>query len=172
MFDQGDFSEDNTFQLTDWLAHVPKEVLAKNFQVNITAFDHIPSKELYIFPAGMIFFKFQIRIPPKLSRLLNSKPLLPKTLQRRPAPLARHQCRSLTTSLKIKPLPSKVVQSRFSILATSRSQPLLSELLSLLSLEQCVNYMYAFSCCLHRHLANFEIIVAPYSSRMELLSVR
>ena len=51
MFDQGDFSEDSTFQLTDWLAHVPKEVLAKNFKVNITAFDHIPSRELYIFPS-------------------------------------------------------------------------------------------------------------------------
>jgi oxalate decarboxylase/phosphoglucose isomerase-like protein (cupin superfamily) len=32
------------------LAHVPKEVIAKNFQVDISAFDHIPSKELYIFP--------------------------------------------------------------------------------------------------------------------------
>jgi hypothetical protein len=38
-------------QLTDWLAHVPKEVLAKNFQVSISSFDHIPSRELYIFPA-------------------------------------------------------------------------------------------------------------------------
>lgn len=55
VFDQGDFSEDSTFQLTDWLAHVPKEVLAKNFKVNITAFDHIPSKELYIFPSGKEF---------------------------------------------------------------------------------------------------------------------
>ncbi|KAK7691032.1 hypothetical protein QCA50_006135 [Cerrena zonata] len=50
VFDDGSFSEDSTFLLTDWLAHVPKEVLAKNFQTNITAFDHIPAKELYIFP--------------------------------------------------------------------------------------------------------------------------
>ena len=52
MFDDGNFSEDSTFQITDWLAHVPKEVLAKNFHTNIAMFDHIPSKELYIFPAG------------------------------------------------------------------------------------------------------------------------
>ena len=38
-------------QLTDWMAHVPKDVLAKNFQTDISAFDHIPGKELYIFPA-------------------------------------------------------------------------------------------------------------------------
>ena len=40
------------WKITDWLAHVPKEVIAKSFQANITAFDHIPSRELYIFPSG------------------------------------------------------------------------------------------------------------------------
>ena len=43
------------WQITDWLAHVPKEVIAKSFQANITAFDHIPSQELYIFPSGPHF---------------------------------------------------------------------------------------------------------------------
>lgn len=38
-------------QLTDWLAHVPKEVIAKNFQTSIAAFDRIPNQELYIFPS-------------------------------------------------------------------------------------------------------------------------
>ena len=38
-------------QLTDWTAHLPKEVLAKNFQTNISAFDKIPGEELYIFPS-------------------------------------------------------------------------------------------------------------------------
>lgn len=52
IFDNGSFSEDDTFLLTDWLAHVPKEVLAKNFQVDISAFDHIPAHELYIFPSA------------------------------------------------------------------------------------------------------------------------
>ncbi|TDL25564.1 oxalate decarboxylase [Rickenella mellea] len=52
VFDNGDFSSDSTFSVTDWMAHVPKEVLAKNFQVNLTAFDHIPAKELFIFPSA------------------------------------------------------------------------------------------------------------------------
>ncbi|KAI0671693.1 oxalate decarboxylase [Trametes maxima] len=52
VFDDGAFSEDSTFLLTDWLAHVPKEVLAKNFKTNIAAFDHIPSRQLYIFPSA------------------------------------------------------------------------------------------------------------------------
>ncbi|KAJ3513533.1 hypothetical protein NLJ89_g2892 [Agrocybe chaxingu] len=53
IFDKGDFSEDATFQLTDWLAHVPKSVIAKNFGMdgNLAAFDHIPQHELYIFPS-------------------------------------------------------------------------------------------------------------------------
>ncbi|KDR78673.1 hypothetical protein GALMADRAFT_244166 [Galerina marginata CBS 339.88] len=51
VFPDGAFSEDSTFLLTDWLSHVPVEVLAKNFQTNISAFAHIPSEELYIFPS-------------------------------------------------------------------------------------------------------------------------
>ncbi|EED81598.1 candidate oxalate decarboxylase [Postia placenta Mad-698-R] len=50
VFDNGEFSEDSTFLLTDWLAHVPKEVLVRNFQATKSAFDHIPDRELYIFP--------------------------------------------------------------------------------------------------------------------------
>jgi oxalate decarboxylase len=49
VFDDGHFSEDNTFSVTDWLAHVPREVLAKNFGVPEKAFDGIPAKELFIF---------------------------------------------------------------------------------------------------------------------------
>ncbi|KAF9532652.1 oxalate decarboxylase [Crepidotus variabilis] len=51
VFDSGDFSEDDTFLLTDWLAHVPAEVLAKNFQTDISTFSKVPAKELYIFPS-------------------------------------------------------------------------------------------------------------------------
>ena len=39
--------------LTDWMAHIPKEVLAKNFRVNASAFDHIPSRELYIMESAV-----------------------------------------------------------------------------------------------------------------------
>lgn len=50
-FDNGDFSEDSTFLLTDWLVHTPKEVLAKNFGVSVDAFANLPNDELYIFQA-------------------------------------------------------------------------------------------------------------------------
>jgi oxalate decarboxylase len=49
VFDDGDFNEFETFLLTDWLAHTPKEVLAKNFAVPEAAFDKTPNKDLFIF---------------------------------------------------------------------------------------------------------------------------
>ncbi len=49
VFDDGNFSEEETFLLTDWLAHTPKEVLAKNFGAPESAFARIPEKELWIF---------------------------------------------------------------------------------------------------------------------------
>jgi oxalate decarboxylase len=42
VFDDGDFSENETFLLSDWLAHTPTEVLAKNFGVSESAFANIP----------------------------------------------------------------------------------------------------------------------------------
>ena len=53
IFNQNPWFDSDLSQLTDWLAHVPKSVIAKNFHANISAFDHIPAKELYIFPSGM-----------------------------------------------------------------------------------------------------------------------
>lgn len=51
VFDDGGFDENSTFLLTDWFAHTPKDVLAKNFSVPESAFDTIPEHELYIFHA-------------------------------------------------------------------------------------------------------------------------
>ena len=51
VFNQGDFDEFSTFLLTDWFAHTPKEVLAKNFEVPESTFDNVPKKELFIFAA-------------------------------------------------------------------------------------------------------------------------
>jgi oxalate decarboxylase len=51
VFDDGNFSEEATFLLSDWLAHTPKEILAKNFGVPESAFDRIPEKDLWIFQA-------------------------------------------------------------------------------------------------------------------------
>jgi oxalate decarboxylase len=49
VFNDGNFNEDATFLVTDFLAHIPKEVLAKNFGVPKSAFANIPKEELYIF---------------------------------------------------------------------------------------------------------------------------
>ncbi len=51
VFDDGNFDENETFLLTDWLAHTPRSILAKNFDVPESAFDRIPKEELYIFPS-------------------------------------------------------------------------------------------------------------------------
>ena len=52
VFDDGDFDEDNTFLLTDWIKHIPPEVLAKNFSVPASAFDKsLDPSQAYIFPA-------------------------------------------------------------------------------------------------------------------------
>ncbi|KIP07653.1 hypothetical protein PHLGIDRAFT_105418 [Phlebiopsis gigantea 11061_1 CR5-6] len=52
VFDDGSFSDSGTFLLTDWMAHIPKEVIAKNFETTIAAWDNIPGQELYIFPSA------------------------------------------------------------------------------------------------------------------------
>jgi oxalate decarboxylase family bicupin protein len=66
IFDDGAFSEDSTFLLTDWLSHVPMEVLEKNFQVNNSeAFAHIPAKELYIFPSEVPSDNQQLPVSPQ-----------------------------------------------------------------------------------------------------------
>ncbi len=49
-FDEGSSSEDNTLLVTDWLAHTPPEVLAKNFGVSADAFKNIPLTQRWIFP--------------------------------------------------------------------------------------------------------------------------
>ncbi|CAN2247703.1 oxalate decarboxylase [Bacillus vallismortis] len=49
VFDDGSFSENSTFQLTDWLAHTPKEVIAANFGVTQEEIANLPGKEKYIF---------------------------------------------------------------------------------------------------------------------------
>jgi oxalate decarboxylase len=49
VFDDGNFDEFQTFLITDWLAHTPKGVLAKNFNVPESTFNNVPKKELFIF---------------------------------------------------------------------------------------------------------------------------
>ena len=49
------------------MAHVPMEVLMKNFQMDSSAFDHIPSHELYIFPAGAFVRRYPLCVRTYLS---------------------------------------------------------------------------------------------------------
>jgi oxalate decarboxylase len=53
VFDDGNFNEFETFLLTDWLHHTPKEVLAKNFNVPESSFDNVPPRERFIFAADL-----------------------------------------------------------------------------------------------------------------------
>jgi oxalate decarboxylase len=56
VFDDGNFSENETFLITDWFAHTPPAVLAKNFGVTENAFADIPvdyEHERYIFLGRM-----------------------------------------------------------------------------------------------------------------------
>jgi oxalate decarboxylase len=57
VFDDGNFSEYATVLLSDWMAHTPREVLAKNFGAPPQALEKIRSQELFI---------FQSEVPPPL----------------------------------------------------------------------------------------------------------
>ena len=52
-FDNGQASEFNTLLVTDWIAHTPPEVLAKNFGVPIEAFKNIPLHNKWIYQGGV-----------------------------------------------------------------------------------------------------------------------
>ncbi len=49
VFDDGSFSENETLLITEFMAHAPSSVLAKNFGVSIDHFANIPKSEKYIF---------------------------------------------------------------------------------------------------------------------------
>jgi len=50
VFDEGNFSEYETFLISDWLAHTPSKALAKNLRLPPEALRVLPHQELYIFP--------------------------------------------------------------------------------------------------------------------------
>jgi oxalate decarboxylase len=62
VFDDGGFSENETFLITDWFAHTPPEVLAKNFGLPEAAFAQLPADpehDRYVFDGT---------VPPPLAR--------------------------------------------------------------------------------------------------------
>jgi oxalate decarboxylase len=53
VFDQGDFSEDDTFLISEFLAHTPPEIVKKNTGWSREAFDKLPPTQLYIFASSL-----------------------------------------------------------------------------------------------------------------------
>jgi oxalate decarboxylase len=53
VFDQGSFSEDNTFLLSDWVSHTPPSALSKNLGLPEITLKKLPNRNLYIFPADL-----------------------------------------------------------------------------------------------------------------------
>jgi oxalate decarboxylase len=51
VFDDGNFSEYTTVLLSDWMAHTPRDVVAKNFGVSEASLSKMPKEELFIFQA-------------------------------------------------------------------------------------------------------------------------
>ncbi|KAK3372346.1 oxalate decarboxylase oxdD [Podospora didyma] len=52
VFDEADFDKvGTTFNVDDWIAHTPKDILAKNFGVNASVFKDVPSPNPYILNA-------------------------------------------------------------------------------------------------------------------------
>jgi oxalate decarboxylase len=49
VFDDGHFSDLKTLSISDWFAHTPKDVLSANFGVPVSAFNNIPSGQVYIY---------------------------------------------------------------------------------------------------------------------------
>jgi oxalate decarboxylase len=76
VFDDGQFSENSTFLMSDFFAHTPKSVLAKNFGWSPDQLDRIPEREKYI---------FQGKVPPRLEsdRVVSPTGDVPRTLTHR-----------------------------------------------------------------------------------------
>jgi oxalate decarboxylase len=51
-FDNGESSEFNTLLVTDWIAHTPPDILAKNFGVPVEAFKDIPLHNKWIYQSN------------------------------------------------------------------------------------------------------------------------
>ncbi|MFI7522956.1 oxalate decarboxylase family bicupin [Micromonospora globbae] len=76
VFDDGAFSENGTFLISDFFAHTPREVLAKNFGWTPEQLERLPEREKYIF-AG--------QVPPPLEqdRVISPTGDVPRTFSHR-----------------------------------------------------------------------------------------
>jgi oxalate decarboxylase len=83
VFDDGNFSENETLLITEYLAHTPPSILAKNFGVGSEHFANIPKSEKYIFrqpvPQPLDVVRDQLPFsPPPLPYVLAASKIEPK----------------------------------------------------------------------------------------------
>jgi oxalate decarboxylase len=76
VFDDGAFSENSTFLMSDWFAHTPKDVLAKNFGWTLQDLDDIPEREKYI-------FRGQVPPPLESDKVVSPTGDVPRTFKHR-----------------------------------------------------------------------------------------
>lgn len=53
VFDEGLFSEEDTFLLSEWVQRIPHDVMEKNFGLGAGAIAKLPTEQMFIFPAAL-----------------------------------------------------------------------------------------------------------------------
>lgn len=76
VFDDGNFSEFDTFSISDWFAHTPKDVLAANFGIPESALAQIPDKQIYMYQG-------QVPGPLETQKVPDSNGTVPKSFTHR-----------------------------------------------------------------------------------------
>jgi oxalate decarboxylase len=82
VFDQGLFSEDNTFLISEFMAHTPADVLMKNSRLSQSDIAKLPQEALYIFPAPLpkSLAEDRASIPPSRAKSRKQFTFKPSTL--------------------------------------------------------------------------------------------
>lgn len=122
VFDDGNFSEDETFLVSEMMLRTPISVLAKNFEADPSAFNNLPQDELYVSTKPTVFSPTVERLLTRLLRFstehLNPKPLTThKTSPPQAVPLTAPPPRIPITG------PSKTHTSRPAARSRSSTQP-------------------------------------------------
>lgn len=53
VFDEGMFSEEDTFLLSEWVQRIPHDVMERNFRLGADAIAKLPTEQMFIFPADL-----------------------------------------------------------------------------------------------------------------------
>ena len=105
VFDDGNFSENETLLITEFMAHTPRSVLSKNFGIDRSKFAHIPASEKYIFRLPVPAPLDQVR-----KQLPDSPPKKPYTYHASQQPATRYSGGSVKT-VDVKQFPETTLSS-------------------------------------------------------------